>query len=153
VVARFDYPAGNVMADRTIPRLDAPLDLEPKTAMVWLGQPLLHPVAGITVRIDPEHRVQEIAKANNAGSCTKELRISGKAVTCPSPRHCPRGVQCRHPRCPGVRGGDDPRTDHSDSRGDAAALKFELDEHLTWPRLAPKGGFKDRNRLKRTGPG
>jgi hypothetical protein len=67
VVVRFEDPAGNILADRIIPRLDAPLDLQPKSATVWLGQPLLHPVAGITVRIDPEHRLQEITDENNMG--------------------------------------------------------------------------------------
>jgi hypothetical protein len=67
VVVRFEVPAGHVLAERTISRLDAPLDLQPKTATVWLGQPLMHPVAGITVRIDPEHRLQEITDSNNTG--------------------------------------------------------------------------------------
>jgi hypothetical protein len=67
VVVRFEDPAGNVLADRIIPRLDAPLDLQPKTVTVWLGQPLMHPVAGITVRIDPGRRLQEITDENNTG--------------------------------------------------------------------------------------
>jgi hypothetical protein len=67
VVVRFEDPAGNVLAERTIPRLDAPLDLLPKTATVWLGQPLMHPVAGVTVRIDPDRRLQEITDGNNTG--------------------------------------------------------------------------------------
>jgi hypothetical protein len=67
VVVRFEDPAGHILADRTIPRLEAPLDLQPKTATVWLGQPLLHPVARITVRVDPEHRLEEITDGNNTG--------------------------------------------------------------------------------------
>jgi hypothetical protein len=67
VLVRFEDPAGHLLADRTIPRLDAPLDLQPKTTTVWLGQPLMHPVAGITVRIDPEHRLEEITDENNTG--------------------------------------------------------------------------------------
>jgi len=53
VVGLFTGLAGNVLGERVIPLLEAPLDLHPKTAVVWLAQPLLHPAAHITVSIDP----------------------------------------------------------------------------------------------------
>src|SRR5439155_12399269 len=42
VSVRFEDPAGNLLLRRTIARLDAPLDLKPNTAVVWMPQPLLH---------------------------------------------------------------------------------------------------------------
>jgi hypothetical protein len=65
VVVRFETSDGTLLAERVIARLEAPLDLRPKTAVVWLAQPLLHPTAGITVRLDPEGRLDEITRANN----------------------------------------------------------------------------------------
>ncbi len=65
VVVRFEASDGKLLAERVIARLEAPLDLRPKTAVVWLAQPLLHPTAGITVRLDSEGRVDEITRANN----------------------------------------------------------------------------------------
>jgi hypothetical protein len=65
VVVRFEDPDGQVLAERVIPLLEAPLDLQPKTAVVWLPQPLLHPAAHITVRVDPDGRLEEITRANN----------------------------------------------------------------------------------------
>lgn len=66
VSVRFEDPAGNLLLQRTIAQLDAPLDLQPKTAVVWMPQPLLHPVERIVVRIDPDGRVEEITRENNA---------------------------------------------------------------------------------------
>ena len=40
--------------------------LKPKTAVVWMPQPLLHPVDRIIVRIDPDGRIEEITRENNA---------------------------------------------------------------------------------------
>ncbi|MCC6419331.1 MAG: hypothetical protein IT429_13940 [Gemmataceae bacterium] len=65
VVVRFETADGTLLAERVIAQLEAPLDLRPRTAVVWLPQPLLHPTATITVRIDPESRVDEITRANN----------------------------------------------------------------------------------------
>jgi hypothetical protein len=65
VVVRFEDPDGKLLAERVIPLLEAPLDLLPRTAVVWLPQPLLHPAAHITVRVDPEGRCEEITRANN----------------------------------------------------------------------------------------
>lgn len=65
VVVRFEDPQGKLLVERVIPRLAAPLDLLPKTAVVWMPQPLLHPVAHIHVRIDPQARIEEITKFNN----------------------------------------------------------------------------------------
>jgi Concanavalin A-like lectin/glucanases superfamily len=66
VTVRFEGPEGKVLLERTIARLDAPLDLRPKTAVVWMPQPLLHPVDRISVRIDPEGRIDEITRENNS---------------------------------------------------------------------------------------
>jgi hypothetical protein len=68
VVVRFEDPQGHLLAERIIGRLDAPLDLRPKTAVVWLPQPTLHPVPRIVVRIDPEGKVEEITRENNRGA-------------------------------------------------------------------------------------
>jgi hypothetical protein len=65
VVVRFEDPAGNLLARRVIPRLDAPLDLQPKTMVVWLPQPTLLPVERIIVRIDPDDQIEEITEENN----------------------------------------------------------------------------------------
>lgn len=66
VVVRFETPDGQLLAQRRIAVLEAPVDLQPRTAVVWLGQPLLHPVAGIRVRIDPEAQIDEITRENNS---------------------------------------------------------------------------------------
>src|SRR5262249_26492937 len=67
VRVRFEDAEGKLLAERTIARLEAPLDLVPKTAMVWLPQPTLHPTPRIVVRIDPDGRLEEITKENNVG--------------------------------------------------------------------------------------
>lgn len=65
VVVRFEDSEGKLLLQKTIAKLDAPLDLKPKTAVVWLPQPTLHPVHRIYVVIDPEGRIDEITKENN----------------------------------------------------------------------------------------
>lgn len=65
VTVRFEDPEGKLLFQRTIAQLDAPLDLKPKTAVVWMPQPLLHPVDRIIVRIDPEGHIEEITRENN----------------------------------------------------------------------------------------
>jgi hypothetical protein len=65
VVVRFEAPDGQLLGERVITRLEAPLDLQPKTATVWLSQPTLHPVARVVVRVDPAGRLEEITKENN----------------------------------------------------------------------------------------
>lgn len=65
VTVHFEDPSGNLLARRTIPHLEAPLDLQPKTAVVWLSQPLLQRVDHIQVRIDPDDRIEEITEENN----------------------------------------------------------------------------------------
>ena len=67
VTVRFEDASGTLLAEQVIPRLDAPLDLVPKTVTVWLPQPTLHPTPRIIVRIDPAGRVEEIARENNVG--------------------------------------------------------------------------------------
>lgn len=68
VTVRFETPDGRLLGERTIARLEAPIDLKPKTVTVWLPQPTLHPVDRIVVRIDPAGRVDEITRANNVGA-------------------------------------------------------------------------------------
>lgn len=65
VAVHFEGPSGNLLARRIIPHLDAPLDLYPKTAVVWLPQPLLHRLEHIQVRVDPDDRIEEITEDNN----------------------------------------------------------------------------------------
>jgi hypothetical protein len=65
VTVRFEDLDGNLLLRRTIVHLDAPLDLQPKTAVVCLPQPTLLPVDRIVVRIDPDERIQEITRENN----------------------------------------------------------------------------------------
>ena len=65
VTVRFEDPDGTLLIQRTIAHLDAPLDLQPKTAVVWMPQPTLLPVNRIVVRIDPDNQVEEITKENN----------------------------------------------------------------------------------------
>jgi hypothetical protein len=65
VLVRFEASDGRLLGERVIARLEAPLDLKPKTAVVWLPQPTLHPVGSITVRIDPAGKIVEITKENN----------------------------------------------------------------------------------------
>lgn len=68
VVVRFETSDGALLAERVIARLEAPLDLRPKTAVVWLPQPTFHPVDRIVIRIDPDGRLEEITKENNHGT-------------------------------------------------------------------------------------
>jgi hypothetical protein len=65
VTVRFEDPTGALLAQREIPLLEAPLDLEPKTAVVWLPQPLLLPHDRIVVRVDPDGAIDEITDENN----------------------------------------------------------------------------------------
>jgi hypothetical protein len=65
VRVRFETAEGTFLGDQVIDRLEAPLDLSPKTAVVALPQPTLHPTSSITVRLDPEDQVPEITEENN----------------------------------------------------------------------------------------
>jgi Concanavalin A-like lectin/glucanases superfamily len=58
--------SGRVVASATIPALEAPLDLQPRTADVILRLPANTDVNGGTVQIDPEQKLEEITKRNNA---------------------------------------------------------------------------------------
>jgi hypothetical protein len=62
---RFEDAAGRLLADRPMSRIDAPLDLVPKTATAWLPQPTLHPTTHIVVRVDHHGQVPEITEENN----------------------------------------------------------------------------------------
>jgi hypothetical protein len=68
VTVRFQDPEGRLLQERVIPRLEAPLDLQPTTATVWLSQPTLHPAARIVVRIDAAGKLEEITRENNVGA-------------------------------------------------------------------------------------
>jgi hypothetical protein len=57
---------GRVVASATIPPLDAPLDLQPRTTEVVLRLPANTDVTGGTVQIDPEQKLEEITQRNNA---------------------------------------------------------------------------------------
>ena len=57
---------GRIVASATIPPLEAPLDLQPRTTEVILRLPANTDVTGGTVQIDPEQKLEEITKRNNA---------------------------------------------------------------------------------------
>lgn len=65
ITVRFEDTEGCLLGERTIARLEAPLDLKPKKATVWLSQPTLHPTASIRIRVDPAGRLEEITRENN----------------------------------------------------------------------------------------
>jgi hypothetical protein len=65
VKVRFETPDGQLLREQTVPRLEAPLDLHPKTAVAYLPQPTLLPVEHVVVRIDPEGEIDEITRENN----------------------------------------------------------------------------------------
>jgi hypothetical protein len=65
VTVRFEDAAGKLLAKRVIPTLAAPLDLEPKTAIVWMPQPLILPIGQIVVHVDAENAIEEISEENN----------------------------------------------------------------------------------------
>jgi hypothetical protein len=61
----FKDRTGRVVASATIPPLEAPLDLHPRTTEVILRLPPNTDVTGGTVQIDPEQKLEEITKRNN----------------------------------------------------------------------------------------
>jgi hypothetical protein len=65
VTVRFESPTGTLLAQRVIPLLEAPLDLQPRTAVVWLPQPLLLPLDRVVIRLDPDGVIEEITDENN----------------------------------------------------------------------------------------
>lgn len=65
VLVRFEDPAGNVLGERRIERLDPPHDLKPRPHTVWLGQPTMHRVDRIIARVDPDRRIEQITRENN----------------------------------------------------------------------------------------
>ena len=58
--------SGRIIASATIPSLEAPLDLRPRTVEVTLHLPTNADISGGTVQIDPEQKLEEITKRNNA---------------------------------------------------------------------------------------
>lgn len=65
VAVVFEDPQGRMLFRYQMPRLEAPLDLVPKTHTAWMPQPLLQPVERIVVRIDPAGALEEITRENN----------------------------------------------------------------------------------------
>jgi hypothetical protein len=57
--------SGRVVASATIPSLEAPFDLRPRTVEVILRLPANTDVTGGTVEIDPEQKLEEITRRNN----------------------------------------------------------------------------------------
>ena len=57
---------GRVLGTANVPPIAAPIDLIPKTADVTVDIPAGASVAGATVELDPDHRVEEITTMNNA---------------------------------------------------------------------------------------
>jgi len=58
--------AGKIIATQKIDALPAPVDLYPKTTDIVLTLPEGTEAAGGTVEIDPDHRIEEITRLNNA---------------------------------------------------------------------------------------
>jgi hypothetical protein len=56
---------GRIVASATIPPLEAPLDLHPRTTEVILRLPANTDITGGTVQIDPEQKLEEITQRNN----------------------------------------------------------------------------------------
>lgn len=57
---------GRVIATGDIPTLAAPVDLTPKTAVVKIPLPVGSKAAGGSVELDPDHKLEEITRVNNA---------------------------------------------------------------------------------------
>jgi hypothetical protein len=57
--------SGRVVASATIPPIEAPLDLQPRSTDVILRLPANTDVTGGTVQIDPEQKLEEITRRNN----------------------------------------------------------------------------------------
>jgi hypothetical protein len=57
--------SGRIVATATIPPLEAPLDLMPRTTEVILRLPAGTNITGGTVQIDPEQKLEEITERNN----------------------------------------------------------------------------------------
>jgi len=62
----FHNRAGEVIATGKVPPLPAPVDLYPRTAEVILTLPGDVDATGGVVEIDPDHRLEEITRCNNA---------------------------------------------------------------------------------------
>jgi hypothetical protein len=63
-MVRIEDAGGTVLAEAALPAIDAPLDLQPRTATVKLALPDPLP-PGARVTIDPDAAVSEITEANN----------------------------------------------------------------------------------------
>jgi hypothetical protein len=60
--------AGAVLASAPIPSMEAPVDLHPRVLELRLPLPADLDLRGTRVEIDPEERVEEITRSNNAVS-------------------------------------------------------------------------------------
>jgi len=56
--------AGKMLAEAAVPALEAPLDLQPRTAQVSVKLPAAPP-AGWSVMVDPGDAIKEITETNN----------------------------------------------------------------------------------------
>jgi len=61
----FKNTEGRIVSREIIPSIEAPLDLEPKTAEIWLTLPDGMNATGGTIEINPEQSVEEITRLNN----------------------------------------------------------------------------------------
>jgi hypothetical protein len=62
----FRDPAGKIIATGKVGPLPAPVDLYPKTTDIVLTLPEGVEATGGAVEIDPDHRLEEITRLNNA---------------------------------------------------------------------------------------
>ncbi len=62
----FRDASGAIRARTDVPALAAPIDLRPKTGTVTLRLPEGADLRGGSVEIDPDHRLEEITRVNNA---------------------------------------------------------------------------------------
>jgi hypothetical protein len=62
----FRDRAGKIIATEKIGPLPGPVDLHPKTTDIVLTLPEGAEAAGGVVEIDPDHRIEEITRLNNA---------------------------------------------------------------------------------------
>ena len=62
----FHNRAGEIIATGRLGTLPAPVDLHPRTADVSITLPPDADATGGVVEIDPDHRIEEITRVNNA---------------------------------------------------------------------------------------
>lgn len=73
---------GNVLKKAVLPSLPAPTDLWPKYRDVVFYLHHVKSLKGCYVEIDPEHRIQEITRANNIVSLERALSLRKPVLSC-----------------------------------------------------------------------